>query len=665
MREYIRKAVRVRLLQLFPPADAETALSWWIAKEGRPPVVIVGAGFTRNAVDRATGKRIASSFVPLWWDILRRFGEDLRVDPFGIDALTIAELHEEGLGRRRHIDLLMEMLPDERLDPGDAHRALFDLRPIAIITTNFLDTVLDRHPRAAPVFDDAGAAVRVDPVQKTEVIYLHGHRSAPTTWVLTRSQYEELEATRPVLVTRVRQLLAQHPVLTVGFGLGDPDFHELHRQMSAQMKRCQPLGLTLDGPTTTGNRDSEHEAAFRRHWERQDVRIARFKDYDDFDTKLARFLRLPGKIDPMEIQQLLRDEKNFLRRTELARSVFNDPNVEERVDGEHGWQEALWRTCLEADLTETEQQTVKGLIKQVNDVEWAAIQARSHAASAPGLSDGLRTDMRPQSPPGFSTEPLNDLDSIHLTWELARLCDCWWQSNRDKIALLDWLHERIIHSRGDWPIDPGGKGPDVRVAQLLVLLVQAMSEPSKSPPGLAAAGAAMHLLRHYEPPVAHRLETKFPHLRDVGKPNPMDRDSEMLQAMKRGFQSAMNGDHASAARHYGQAIEDAKRLNNAFVLWLAEDGHWISQEALYWNDYATRRSDDDTRQRKRRRADGLEAEHHPKVVKWRQEAQTRLLELRKLTVDDLRAAPQKRAFEGRSWRFSSVPHLYPSGGARG
>lgn len=80
-----------------------------------------------------------------------------------------------------------------------------------------------------------------------EVLYLHGHRSSPQTWVLSRSQYEDLPTTRPVLLTRVRQLLSQHPVLTVGYSLTDPDFHQVYRQLSLDMKTKCPPGLALLG----------------------------------------------------------------------------------------------------------------------------------------------------------------------------------------------------------------------------------------------------------------------------------------------------------------------------------------------------------------------------------------------------------------------------------
>ena len=123
MRDYLRRSVQATLHELFPQDDAETALAWWIATEGRPPVAVVGAGFTRNAVDRTTGKLVAPGLVPLWQEVLRHLGDDLRASPDGIDALSFAELHQEGLGSRRHLDALLRLLPDERLELGAAHKA--------------------------------------------------------------------------------------------------------------------------------------------------------------------------------------------------------------------------------------------------------------------------------------------------------------------------------------------------------------------------------------------------------------------------------------------------------------------------------------------------------------------------------------------------------------
>lgn len=144
---YIREILAHEVRKLFDGPDAETVLSWWIANEGRRPVVVVGAGFTRNAVQKGTSEPVKPENVPLWAELSKAFAEDLRIaDTGGIDPLTLAELHRDGVGERRFFDLLRGLLRDDDLEPGAAHRALFNFDLEAIVTTNFLDTLLDRDP---------------------------------------------------------------------------------------------------------------------------------------------------------------------------------------------------------------------------------------------------------------------------------------------------------------------------------------------------------------------------------------------------------------------------------------------------------------------------------------------------------------------------------------
>jgi hypothetical protein len=519
------------------------------------------------------------------------------------------------------------------------------MRPVSIVTTNFLDTVLDRHSRAVPIFENAGAAVRVDPLERTEVLYLHGHRSAPTSWVLTRSQYDDIENTRPILLTRVRQLFAQHPILTVGFGLADPDFHQIHRQINQRMNGYQPMGLTLLGPPNPADRATERESAFRRHWEKQGIRIVRFKNWSTFDADLQTFLRLPGKLDTVQCERLLCEESDFSKRASLARSILQDPDAEKRIEGEHGWQEALWRACLDADFTDDERQTFSQRVHESFPAANAAgVPLRRTSAVEP---DSSSKEAQPKPSPRLSTPLLNEGEG-HGLWDLAWMCDNWWQSKRDKAALLDWLHERVRHL--EWPMDALGNGSDIRIAELALLLLE--STPKDS--GVRLEGPlpndAMRLLRRYAPPKAERLAKMFGHLRDAGTPKPADRDHELLGHMERGFRAALDGHRTGATEAYDKAVEQARRAADPFVLWLAARGRWLS--------HALRQeSEDELLLHKRYRAEHLEAERHPKVVEWQEIAQERLLNLRKLTVEDLRKAALQRAFQGLSMRFTSVPHL--------
>ncbi|MBK6514521.1 MAG: hypothetical protein IPG04_10485 [Polyangiaceae bacterium] len=47
------------------------------------------------------------------------------------------------------------------------------------------------------------------------------------------------------MASRVRQLLAQHPWLVVGFSMSDANFHAITRLLGNEMRGHQPLSLVL------------------------------------------------------------------------------------------------------------------------------------------------------------------------------------------------------------------------------------------------------------------------------------------------------------------------------------------------------------------------------------------------------------------------------------
>ncbi len=261
-----------QLREQFDGTNAKLIIEWLIAAENRRPVVLVGAGFSRNAMHKYRNDHARGNEVPLWAHLAQQMATHLQVDVGRYDAPTMAEMYVASFGDADLRDLLKSMLPDDALAPGRAHRALANYDVAALITTNFLDTLLDAAKYKEDdnwnrVISDADLSASTKTGRSTpDLIYFHGHRCASDTWIMTRSQYEDVATTRPVVVARVRQLMAQHPLLAVGFGLADPNFHNLYRQVSTNMRRHQPLGLSIQLTEV-----SEPE---RRHWDELGIRIA-------------------------------------------------------------------------------------------------------------------------------------------------------------------------------------------------------------------------------------------------------------------------------------------------------------------------------------------------------------------------------------------------------
>jgi len=349
--DYLLELIDTRLAELFDEQNAKTIRTWLVSNHGRRPVVVVGSGFTRNARSRMTDDLVGPSEAPLWSDIKDRVSKELGLDASAYDAPTLLELYAEEFTHGGLHNLLLNMVNDERLKPGAGHLALFAYDVEAVVTTNQLDTVLDQNGgNWTTVTSDPDLAHHRPGVRRPQLIYLHGHRTNCASWIFTRSEYENVERTRPVLIVRVRQLLAQHPVLVVGYSLADPDFHQVYRQMSIDMRRWQPLGLALfrDAPN----------AAERRHWEKLGIRIAWFKDewrnrlesaFDKFFSITTQPRKPLGTEE--ELSSWFRNAPDFATRWSQTKSFLEDRDRWGKVEGSTAVSaerdRKVWYGCLE------------------------------------------------------------------------------------------------------------------------------------------------------------------------------------------------------------------------------------------------------------------------------------------------------------------------------
>lgn len=240
-RAYVRDWLKHELKELFVEQDRDSVIDWILAHRGIPKVVLIGSGFSRNAETLPGLDGGVNARVPLWHQVttaLRKGLGYLDDDDGTWDPLLLAEQYQEWIGTVEFRELLLGLLKDDELVPGEAHKALQTYPAEAIITTNQLDTLLDRleghwHPvrQCADLPVARARASKQSDTFSSQIIYLHGHRSNPETWVFSRSEYEDLACSRPTMVTRVQQLVSEYPLLVLGYSLSDPDFHALFRMV--------------------------------------------------------------------------------------------------------------------------------------------------------------------------------------------------------------------------------------------------------------------------------------------------------------------------------------------------------------------------------------------------------------------------------------------------
>jgi len=663
VKAYIRETVEKQIKTLFEGPDAETVLSWWVANEGRKPVVVVGAGFSRNALHKKTKELARAADVPLWREVARAFADDLRIqNPIGIDPLTLAELHRDGVGERQFIDMLRELLPDDDLVPGDAHKALFDFDVEAIVTTNFLDTLLDRNPRCVPIFDDTDVARRIDKPRQSEVLCFHGHRSAPMTWVGWAAEYEDLANTRPMLLTRVRQLLSQHPVLTVGFSLADPDFHQIYRQISLDMKTTNPLGLALLGPAESDEQNSEHESSFRRHWERQGLRIARFKNWNDLHKKFASFFGMTNRITVDELKsQVGRPGQSFAQREQIAKSAFEDPKVDKYVDTYRGWENGVWRKCVEAEFTRGEIDELKEKARRTWDTSFGRPAKENEVRVSIG---GNGTPSTKEQKSNFHDAPFFTDHHVLQDWDLGLWAHHWLNTRKSSAKLLaEWLAYRVKHEYWDQR-DRSEGDADIDVATLLGAVWRTIDARTDDANDRGYRRDAIPQLQK-----AHRFLVKYGANEQAKlieddiiafgeKVEPPEARRPELEQMKEAFGRMMNGEFLKASDLYDKALEKADCGDDPLLSWLAawgrHDAYSRANDSL--RHYKNGTPDEEAQRKEYWRA-RKEYGQHQQVKQWSEEAERRVHELRKKTIEQLQKNARDGKHERHGFSFSDTPHF--------
>jgi SIR2-like domain len=644
MKQYYQHLAAERLRAIFDEQDARTVLTWLISNDGRPPVVVVGAGFSLNAINKRTGAPVTRKEVPLWIDVLKRFAADLRLDQGGYDALTFAELHYEEMERATFNSTLLEMTRDDDLAPGDAHAGLFAYPKEAVVTTNQLDTLLDKNDRKwRCIAQDSDLALRPANDAAIDIIYFHGHRSDSTRWVFTRSQYEGIYTTRPLIVTKVRQLLSQHPVLIVGYSLSDPDFHHIYRQISLDMANHHPLGLALF-PHRMGPSTPE-----RRHWEKLGIRIATFKSESSTSESFKKFFEInPNPTEPLEgsavIRNWIRKGRDFGDRSQRAQDFLTAKERSKTVKTTPDSETDIWVEPLRCEFTED---------------EWAQIKTRSDGLQYDEAMTAARSPVARSldSPATFTGYRILDRKRFSYQDSLSRQLDAFLERRRDlRLDLARWMTfaftENVIGERKPlfvdllswmWRSVADASGDDQRVCD--------------EARGVVRRCFALTLKNNYERERKHIEEDASAIGLDVSGVSPADgRPPEFLQKMKNAFENMLDGAFNDARTTYRQAVGIARQRGDTFDEWVAfhgeEDAVWASISFADRREEASQNLVDDYRLRR------LAMEQAPKIAEWLDRTRRGRERVAEKVIENFYKENRRRTVSGRSVSFSVHPYEY-------
>ena len=326
MLDFVKEKHRDRLLTLCDEEEAEVVLKWLEVCELRKPVGVIGAGFSKNAEPRLPELR---PNIPLWKDFRKLFAQALVPKPNAegknnTSEYTIphlAELYEEQFGYQALVDALLDLFPDADLKPGPLHNALFTYEFESIITTNHLDTLLDHSPTWVKLIYDTDLLKTRHNYGEKELIYIHGHRDHPSSWVVTRSQYEDVSHSKPGIATRMRQLFLQHPLLILGYSLSDPDFHWVYRTIGNVLGKHVAFTIAIF--------PEKPEPAEKKHWRRLGIHLISFKSSgSDFPSQLMNFMQMSGaglwsSLSLDAFLDTLKNARSFGDRLHVLREAFD------------------------------------------------------------------------------------------------------------------------------------------------------------------------------------------------------------------------------------------------------------------------------------------------------------------------------------------------------
>lgn len=221
----------------------EEIINHWIHEAGsKEVIVVVGAGFSKNAIWK-NSRQCASSIIPNWTELTKPFRNLL--NDMESDSLMLFDYFRSTFSEALYEKMLLDSLHDEDIVPGDAHMALKRIKKLkCIITTNALDTLLDK------TFPDARLIVHNEDISKSsqggiDIIYLHGHRNHPDTWIFSRDDYDEFEGKFKIKFELAKILLAEYPSLFFGFSLTDPNLYLIIRFIQKNIKKYRPAMLSF------------------------------------------------------------------------------------------------------------------------------------------------------------------------------------------------------------------------------------------------------------------------------------------------------------------------------------------------------------------------------------------------------------------------------------
>jgi hypothetical protein len=228
------------------PALQQFARALWRDGSVRGAAVLVGAGFSKNAISPADD----TARPPLWGDLCHAMATRLYpTEPTDAptNPLRLAEEYRTYFGQAALDDFIRAHFPDRAWQPGALHTDLLNFPWSDVLTTNW-DTLLER--AADNAIDETYDIVRVEAdlphARAPRVVKLHGSIGDEGPLIFAEEDYRMYPVKHAAFVNLARQIFIENELCLIGFSGEDPNFLQwtgwVRDQLGGKARRIYLVG---------------------------------------------------------------------------------------------------------------------------------------------------------------------------------------------------------------------------------------------------------------------------------------------------------------------------------------------------------------------------------------------------------------------------------------
>ncbi len=206
------------------PALQQLARALWHNGSIRGAALLVGAGFSKNAVFQAPDTKEP----PDWGELLSELVKQLYPsDEFAKpqDALRIAEEYRSYFGQAALDGYIRTRFPDRSWLPGPLHTQVLKFPWSEVLTTNW-DTLLERAAEDVTerFYEVVRTEIDIPQTRSPRIVKLHGTIGDKDPTIFAAEDYRAYPTRHATFVNLARQVFVENDLCLLGFSGNDPNF---------------------------------------------------------------------------------------------------------------------------------------------------------------------------------------------------------------------------------------------------------------------------------------------------------------------------------------------------------------------------------------------------------------------------------------------------------